>query len=88
MSLWNLGGLNWKLRNKQVMAGTYTGREMIDLVEGKIELTQFDKSPRINRMNKLAGITEMVLNLDELDNVNNLENGKPTIVATLYLCTM
>ena len=33
-----------KLRNKQVTAGTYTRRELIDLAEGKIELTQFDKN--------------------------------------------
>ena len=34
-------------RNKWIMAGTYTRRELIDLVEGKIELSQFDKNPRI-----------------------------------------
>ena len=33
--------------NKQAMAGTYMRRKLIDLVEGKIELTQFDNSPRI-----------------------------------------
>ena len=48
------------LRNKQIVAGTYTGQEVIDLVEGKIELTQFDEDPRIKRMNKLEGITEVV----------------------------
>ena len=52
-------------------------RELIDLVEGKIEMTQFDKDSQINRKNKLAGTTEMVFNLDELHNSNNLENGKP-----------
>ena len=52
--------------NKQIMPGTYTRRE---LIEGKIELIQFDEKPRINRMNKLAGMVnklEMVLSLDEL----------------------
>ena len=49
------------------MADTYTRRESIDLVEGKIKLTQFDeKNPRIKRMNKLEGITEMVLSLDKI----------------------
>ena len=61
-------------RNKRITPGTYIRRELIDLVEGKTELTQFDEKPPSNRKNKLAGITEMVLNLGELDNTNNLEN--------------
>ena len=28
------------LRNKQIMAGTYTRQELVDLVEGEIKLTQ------------------------------------------------
>ena len=51
-------------RSKQVAAGTYTRRESINLGEGKIEITQFDTDSRIKRMNKLAGNTEMVFNLD------------------------
>ena len=47
--------------NKQIEAKTYTRRELIDHVEGKIEITQFDKNPRISRTNKLEGITEIVL---------------------------
>ena len=33
------------LRNKPIKAGAYMRRELIDLVEEKIELTQFDKNP-------------------------------------------
>ena len=55
-------------RNMQIKAGTYTRKELIDLVEGKIKLTQFEKNPQINRTNKLEGITKMALNLDELSN--------------------
>ena len=72
--------------NKQITAGTYTRRELIDLVEGKIELNRFDKNPQINRMNNIAGITE-VLNLDTLDNTNNLENGKPSNTLLTYHVT-
>ena len=64
-------------RSKPIASGTYTRRELIDLVEEKIEMTQFDKHSRINRKNKLAGITEVAFNLDELSDTNNLENGKP-----------
>ena len=54
-------------------------------MEGKIELTQFENE-RI-RTNKLEAITEMVLNLDELDNVNNRENGKPSNTLFTYHVT-
>ena len=33
-----------ELRNKQVMFGTYMRRKLINLVEGKIELTQFNNN--------------------------------------------
>ena len=40
-------------RIKQITAGTYTRRELIDLAEGKIEMTQSDeKKPRIIKTNK------------------------------------
>ena len=47
-------------RSKRIPARTYTRRELSNIVEGKIELTQFNKNPPIKRMNKLPGITEMV----------------------------
>ena len=37
---------------------------MIDLIEGKIELTQFNNNPQTNRMNRLVGVKKMVRNLD------------------------
>ena len=64
------------------MAETYMRKKLIDLVEGKIELTQFDKEPRINKTNKLAGITEIVLSLHKLDNSNNLKDRK--LSSTLF----
>ena len=43
---------NWMLNfglsssgSKEVTDGTYVRRKLVDLVEGKIELTQFDKNP-------------------------------------------
>ena len=40
-----------ELGDKQVAAGTYMIKELTDLIEGRIELTESDKHPRINRMN-------------------------------------
>ena len=64
--------------------GTYTRRELIDLVEGKIELTQFNMNPRINRKNNSAGITEMVFNSDLIISITS-ETGH---LATLHLHIM
>ena len=38
-------------------------------------------------MNKLKGITEMSLDLNELDNSDNLENGRPSSALLTYHVT-
>ena len=68
--------LDFGSSSKQIAAGTCLRRELIDLVEGKVEMTQFDKDSRIKRMNKSEGITEIVIRSNELDNTDNLENGR------------
>ena len=73
-----------ELGNKQVMAATYARRELIDLIEGKNELTQFDKHPQINKTNKSACITEMV---DKLDNTDNLEDKRLRNILLRYHVT-
>ena len=52
-----------------------------------IELTQFENDERVIKMNKLRGITEMGLNLNELDNADNLEDGRPSNVLLTYHVT-
>ena len=79
--------IDLKPRSKWMEAGIYTRQELIDLVEGKIELTQFHKEPQIKRMNKLEGTSEMVLKLDKLDNENNLEDGEPSNTLLTYHVT-
>ena len=62
-------------------------RELTDLVEGRIELIQFDEGPRIKRTTKSTGITEVILILNKLDNANNLRNGKPCNTSFTYHVT-
>ena len=38
-------------------------------------------------MNKLKGITEMIISLDELNNSNNLEDGHPSNTLFTYNMT-
>ena len=42
-----------------------------------VDITYIVNNDRVNKKNKLKGITEMIINLDELDNTNNLEDGRP-----------
>ena len=71
---------------KQVLNKTYTSRELNALVKRKIILTNLNNDPQIIKRNKLSKITDMVFNLDKLDNTDNLENGRPS--NTLFTCYM
>ena len=52
-----------------------------------IELNQFAKDDRVFKMNKLRGITEMSLDLNELDNSDNLKDGRPSNALLIYHVT-
>ena len=52
---------------------TYAGRELLSMLEGMVELYKFLVDDPVTKTNKLKGITEIILNLDELDDTNNLE---------------
>ena len=56
---------------KMISSGSYGGRELISMPEGIIELNQFEVDDQVTKTNKLKGITEITLNLDELNNSDN-----------------
>ena len=53
---------------KLIPSGTYASRELLSMLEGMVELNQFEVDDQVTKTNKLKGITEITLNLDELDN--------------------
>ena len=59
---------------KLIPSGTYASRELLSLLEGMVELNKFLVDDQVTKTNKLKGI---ILNLDELDNSDNLEDGWP-----------
>ena len=63
---------------KTISSGTYASRELLSMLEGIIELNQFEVDDQVTKMNKLKGITEITLNLDELNNSVNLKDGRPS----------
>ena len=72
---------------KMIPSGTYADRELLSIVEGIIELNQFVVDDQVTKMNKLKGITEITLNLDELDNSDNLKDGRPSNELLTYHVT-
>ena len=72
---------------KLILNKTYAGRELLSILEGMVAFDQFVNDEQVNKMNKLRGITEMVLNLNELDNTDNLEDGRPSSALLTYHVT-
>ena len=57
------------------------------MLEGIIELNQFEVDDQVTKMNQLKGITEITLNLDELSNSFNLKDGRPSNELLTYHVT-
>ena len=65
----------------------YAGRELISMLEGIVELNQLDVDDQVTKTNKLKGITEITLNLNELNNSDNLKDGRPSNKLLTYHVT-
>ena len=61
---------------KMIPSRTYAGRELLSMLEGMVERNEFPVDDQVIKKNKLKGIMEIILNLDELNNSNNLEDLK------------
>ena len=72
---------------KMIPSRTYASRELLSMLERMVELNEFLVDDQVTKMNKLKGITEITLNLDELDNGDNLEDGKPSNSLLTYHVT-
>ena len=49
-----------------------------------VQLVHFEADDKVIKMNRLKGITEMDLNLNELDNSDNLEDERPSNALLNY----
>ena len=72
---------------KTIPSGTYAGRQSLSIVEGMVELNQFEVDDQVTKTNKLKGIMEMIINLDELNNSVNLKDGRPSNKLLIYHMT-
>ena len=74
-------------KRKLILSGTYAGRELLSILQGMVEIRRFENDEQVIKRNKLRGITEMSLNLNELDNSDNLEDGRPSNALLTYHVT-
>ena len=72
---------------KTIPSGSYAGRQLLSIVKGIIELNQFEIDDEVTETNKLKGITEITLNLDERNNSDNLKDGRPSNELLTYYVT-
>ena len=72
---------------RMIPGGTYAGRELLSILEGIVELNQFEADDQVTKTNKLKGITEITLNLNELNNSDNLKDGRPSNKLLTYHVT-
>ena len=75
------------IKKKLIPKGTYASRELLSMLEGIIELNQFEVDDQVTKTNKLKGITEMTLNLNELNNSVNLKDWRPNNSLLTYHVT-
>ena len=69
---------------KMIPSRTYAGRELLSMLEGMVELNEFLVDDQVIKKNKLKGITEITLNLDELNSSENLKDGHPSNTLFTY----
>ena len=69
--------------NKRV----YMDKELNSLIGTELKSQMLDSRNDILRTNKLEGITKMVISFNELDNSDNLEDGRPSNVLFTHYVT-
>ena len=67
--------------------GVYTDKELNSLIGMELKSQMLDFHNDILRTNKLERITKMIISLNDLDNSDNLEDGKPSNVLCTHYVT-
>ena len=68
--------------------GIYTDKELDSLIGMELRSQMLDSHDDILRTNKIEKITKMVISLNELDNSDKLEDGRPSnILFTYYVAS-
>ena len=67
--------------------GVYTDKELDSLIGTELKSQMLDSRDDILRTNKLKKITKVAISLNELDNSDNLKDGRPSNTLFTYYVT-
>ena len=67
--------------------GLYTDKELNSLIGTELKSQMLDSRNDVLRTNKSERITKMIISLNELNNSDNLEDGRPSNVLFTYYLT-
>ena len=67
--------------------GVYTDKELNSLIGTELKSQMLDSRNDIQRTNKLVNGTKITISLNELNNSDNLEDGKPRNTLFMYFVT-
>ena len=67
--------------------GVYTDKELNSLIGTELKSQMLDSHNDIQRTNKLVNGTKITISLNELDNSDNLKDGKPSNTLFTYFVT-
>ena len=67
--------------------GVYTDKELNTLIGTELRSQMIDSREDVLRTNKFEKVTKMVISLNELDNSDNHEDGKPSNALFTYYVT-
>ena len=67
--------------------GVYTDKELNSLIGMVLKSPMLDSRNDVLRTNKLEKVTKMAISLNELDNSDNLEDGRPSNTLFTYYVT-
>ena len=67
--------------------GVYTDKELNSLIGTELKSQMLDSRNDILRTNKLERITKMIISLNEINNSDNLEDGRPSNILFTYYVT-
>ena len=77
-----------KTSKKMVLnKGVYTDKELNSLIGMELKSQMLDSRNDIQRTNKLVNGTKITVSLNELNNSDNLEDGKPSNTLFTYFVT-
>ena len=74
-------------KNIVLNKGVYMDKELNSLIGMKLKSQMLDSRNDIQRTNKLVNGTKITISLNELDNSDNLKDGKPSNTLFMYFVT-